>query len=150
MRTISTPQLRALHAACKTAGMDDEARHALVYSFTDGRTQSSKGLSFEEAQRLLSSLNGKNSEKVKAMLNIEAKRLVKQIYSLSFKIPFLNEHYSENDTPEDVEMNKAKISVWTRKYTACKKPVSRMSIPELEETVTQMQKIARKLNTQDD
>ena len=41
-KAISPQQMKALHATFHRIGMDDDARHDCISSFTDGRTQSSK------------------------------------------------------------------------------------------------------------
>lgn len=58
----------------------------------------------------LSGLKEDNSKK----LGVAAKKLVGEIYGLSLKISFLNKDYCDTDTPEDFEMNKAKLNVFAR------------------------------------
>lgn len=109
-KTITPQQLRALQSCFSKLGFDDEERHGFVAQFTDGRTSSSKELSFDEARRILSGLKEDNSKK----LGVAAKKLVGEIYGLSLKISFLNKDYCDTDTPEDFEMNKAKLNVFAR------------------------------------
>lgn len=53
---ITDAQHRKLMAEMSDAGFDDDARHAAVDAITDGRTQSSKGLTKGEASELIESL----------------------------------------------------------------------------------------------
>lgn len=134
-KPISPQQLKALHATFRRLGMDDDSRHTMITYFTDGRTQSSKELSFGEASRLLSSLNDvkKASE--------EARVLVKAIFGLSFQISFLNKGFS-NDTEEAFEMNKAKLNMFARRKSVCRKNVPEMYLSELKAFKKQLEAIA--------
>lgn len=142
-KSISPQQLKALHATFRRLGMDDDARHGTIASFTDGRTQSCKELSFDEARRLLSSLNDERAEKSAA----ESRKLVKAIFGLSFQISFLNKGF-DNDTMEALEMNKAKLNMFARRKSACRKNVSEMCLSELEFFKKQLEAIAHKEKNQ--
>ena len=111
MRTMkekpATPQqVKALHATFRRMGYEDGERHAFISRFTEGRTDSTAGLTMGEARRLLGALNERDTEAARE----EARRVCRQIYSLSFRISCLNKGFA-GDTPEDFEMNKAKISL---------------------------------------
>lgn len=82
-KPISPQQMKALHATFHRIGLDADARHECISAFTDGRTQSSKELYFDEARRLLALLNEDQVEKARE----EAKKLVKAIFCLSFRYP---------------------------------------------------------------
>lgn len=135
-KIITPQQMKALHATFHRIGMDDDARHDCISSFTDGRTQSSKELSFDEARRLLASLNEDQAEKARE----EAKKLVKAIFCLSFQISFLNKGYA-NDTQEEFQMNIAKLNVFARSKSAARKNVSEMYPPELKAFKKQLEAI---------
>lgn len=136
-KNISPQQLKALHAAFHRIGMDDDARHDCISSFTEGRTQSSKDLSFDEARRLIASLNVDQAEKARE----EAKKLVKAIFGLSFQISFLNKGFN-NDTEEEFNMNKAKLNMFARSKSASHKNVSEMYPSELKAFKKQLEAIA--------
>lgn len=136
-KNISPQQLKALHAAFRRIGMDDDARHDCISSFTEGRTQSSKDLSFDEARRLIASLNEDQAEKARE----EAKKLVKAIFGLSFQISFLNKGFN-NDTEVELKMNIAKLNVFARTKSASHKNVSEMYPSELKAFKKQLEAIA--------
>ena len=98
--------------------------------------QSSKELSFDEARRLLASLNEDQAEKARE----EAKKLVKAIFCLSFQISFLNKGYA-NDTQEEFQMNIAKLNVFARSKSAARKNVSEMYPSELKAFKKQLEAI---------
>lgn len=144
-RPISTRQIQALQSMLRGIGLTDRDERLEYISSQIGRSiGSTKELTSDEAWRLLLSLN-EGSDKAKELLRKEAANVVGDIYHLSFLIPFLNEDYSENNTPEDKEMNKAKISVWTRKYAECHKAVSQMDVNELKAVRKQMHRIINNL-----
>lgn len=138
-KPITAQQLKALHATFNRIGMDAENRHNFIAHVTDGRTSSSKELTMEEARRILDDLGKEQREAYQR----EAKQLCKQIYGLSFKISFLNKGFS-TDSPEEFEMNKAKINVFCRRCTKAKKNLTEMNLAELKEVKKQMEAIARK------
>lgn len=136
-KSISPQQLKALQATFRRIGMDDDDRHDYIALFTDGRTQSSKELSFDEARRLLASLNEDQVKQVRE----EAKKLVKAIFGLSFQISFLNKGFN-NATEEDFRMNIAKLDMFARNKSASHKNVSSMYLSELKAFKKQLEAIA--------
>lgn len=144
-KPISPRQLQALQAAIHGIGVSDRQERLEWLSAQVGRRVcSTKDLTFDEARELLSRLNGERDDRVQRMLSEEGRMLVGKIYKLSFRISFLNKDYSGSDTPEDFEMNKAKINAWARKYSGTGKNITQMKVEELRKVHNAMQKIARK------
>ncbi len=142
-KPITPLQLRALHAACHTARMNEEARHSMIYSFTSGRTSSSKELSFDEARALISRLNVQEDERLREYRRKEGAKLCRSIYALSFDISFLNKGFS-SDTEEEKQMNLAKLNVFARSRSKSRKNIAQMSLDELADLKRQLEAIARK------
>jgi hypothetical protein len=142
IRKITPQQIKALHAQFRRMGFNDEDRHGFISQFTEGRTDSTAGLTKEEAGLLLTRLNREETDRLRK----EARSLVKQIFSLSFRISFLNKDFP-NDTPEDFEMNKAKINVFCRNRSKFRKPITEMTLEELKEVKRQFEALARKEDT---
>lgn len=142
IRKITPQQIKALHAQFRRMGFNDEDRHGFISQFTEGRTDSTAGLTKEEAGLLLTRLNREETDRIRK----EARSLVKQIFSLSFRISFLNKDFP-NDTPEDFEMNKAKINQFCRNRSKFRKPITEMTLEELKEVKRQFEALARKEDT---
>lgn len=140
-KNISPQQLKALHAKFRNLGMDEEARRSCIYSLTGGRTDSLKDISFSEARHLFSFLDGDMEKKRKEA----AKNLLRGIFALSFQISFLNKDYN-NDTPEEFEMNKAKLNVFARNRSKARCNVTEMTLEELKSFKKQLEKIVYKEN----
>ena len=138
-KPITAQQVKALHATFRHLGMDEENRHNFISHFTRGRTSSTKELTMDEARKLLDDLGKEHREAYQQ----EAKQVCKQIYALSFQISFLNKGF-DNGTPEEFEMNKAKINVFCRNNTRFHKNLTEMTLKELKEVKKQMEAIARK------
>ena len=96
-------------------------------------------MSKEEAGLLLTRFNRESADRIRR----EARAVVKQIFSLSFRISCLNRNYT-NDTPEDFEMNKAKINQFCRTRSKFRKNLTEMSLAELKEVKRQFEAMARK------
>lgn len=141
-KSITAQQLKALHTTFRTLRMDADARHGCIYSFTSGRTQSSKELTMEEARQLLEKLNPMD-DKSRQLQHREAQMLFRDIYRLSFLIPQLNQGFT-SDSEEEYRMNVAKLNVWARKYTKARKDVTRMALWELQETKKQLEAFMRR------
>ena len=138
-RPVTPQQIKALHAQFRRMGFNDEDRHGFISQFTAGRTDSTSGLTKEEAGLLLSRFNKEAADHIRK----EARAVVKQIFSLSFQISCLNRNYT-NDTPEDFEMNKAKINQFCRTRSKFRKPLTEMSLEELKEVIRQFEAMVRK------
>ena len=128
-RTVTPQQIKALQAQFHKMGFSDEDRHGFISEFTAGRTDSTAGLTKEEAGLL--------------QIRKQARALVKQIFSLSFRISCLNKNYT-NDTEADFEMNKAKINQFCRTRSKFRKNLTEMSLEELKEVKRQFEAMARK------
>lgn len=134
-------QKTTIHNLKRKKGIDDDTYRTTIYSFTHGRTDSSKYMYKNEAAELIQKWldpEGKNEERQK-----EQKEVVGDIYGLSFSIGILNKGYSSDD-PNEVEMNKAKISSFLKKRGAIKKEIGRQNLEELKETLKQLQTIKKK------
>lgn len=142
-KPITPPQLRALHAVCRAARMDEEARHAMIYSTTNGRTSSSKDLTFDEARALISRLNTQEDERLKKYRRQEAVKFCRSIYALSFNIGFLNKGFT-SDTEEEKQMNLAKLNMFARSRSKARKNINQMTLDELEDLKKQLEAVARK------
>lgn len=142
-RTITPQQLKALHAWFTRAGWDADARHDFIETMTGGRTRSTRELTMREASDLLKRINTDYEERVKSLMQQEARALLRSIYHLSMQISFLNKGFA-SDTPEDREMNKAKVNQWARNKTKYRKDISRMTVNELRDVKQQLEAIVRK------
>lgn len=138
-RTVTPQQIKALQAQFHKMGFSDEDRHGFISQFTAGRTDSTAGLTKEEAGLLLTRFNREAAEQIRK----QARALVKQIFSLSFRISCLNKNYT-NDTKADFEMNKAKINQFCRTRSKFRKNLTEMSLVELKEVKRQFEAMARK------
>lgn len=138
-RTVTPQQIKALQAQFHKMGFSDEDRHGFISQFTAGRTDSTAGLTKEEAGLLLTRFNREAVEQIRK----QARALVKQIFSLSFRISCLNKNYT-NETEADFEMNKAKINQFCRTRSKFRKNITEMSLVELKEVKRQFEAMARK------
>lgn len=142
-KRITPQQIKAIQAALSRIGYDADARHDLIHAFTEGRTSSTKELTFDEARRMLNRLLGNDKVNNTAYKEAEAKSLLRAIYHLSFSISFLNFGF-DNETEEDRLMNFAKINKFTRERGAFRKNVTQMTIEELGLTKKQFEALAHK------
>ena len=139
----TTAQKQCIHRLARRHGLDEDEYRDLIRQYSGGRTSTSSELYKHEATALIGILidpDGKHGEEQRKKHN-----LVSRIYRRSCEIAHLNKDY-DSDDPAEVEMNKAKINLFLRKYGACKKDVSRQNYEELKMTLKQLETIARKEN----
>ena len=132
----SRAQIQMIHRIKGLYRWDDETYRYIISEYTHGRTTTSKEMTRGDAMALIERF-------VKNMEEGAAREMVGVIYALSFEIGFLNKGYGSS-SPEEVEMNKAKINSFVMSHGVVKKPISRQSLEELEQTMRQLQKIAKK------
>ena len=144
MAVLATnPQKQQIHRLKRQHGWDEDTYRNLIHQYSGGRTTSSKELTKEEATALIRQFLG--TDRVKRSDWLERQAIIKAIYALSFEVSFLNKGY-ESNTPEEVEMNKAKIQKFILTHGVVKKPVTEQSYNELQQTLKQFKKIANKEN----
>ena len=143
METVlaTNPQKQQIHRLKRQQGWDEETYRNLIYQFSNGRTTSSKELTKKEATSLIRKFIG--TDKVKKSEWMERKGVIEAIYALSFEIPFLNQGY-ESNTPEEKEMNKAKINRFVMTHGVVRIPIAKQTYEELKKTLKQFKKIASK------
>ena len=133
---VSRAQIQMIHRLKGLYKWDEETYRHIISEFSGGRTTTSKELTRHEATKLIE----------RFLKNLEegaAREIVRVIYALSFEIGFLNKGYGSS-SPEEVEMNKAKINSWVLTHGTVKKPITQMTLEELELTMRQLQKISKK------
>ena len=143
METVlaTNPQKQQIHRLKRKQGWDEDTYRNLIYQFSGGRTTSSKELTKKEATSLIRKFLG--TDKVKKSEWMERRGVIEAIYALSFEIPFLNQGY-ESNTPEEKEMNKAKINRFVMTHGVVRTPIAKQTYEELQKTLKQFKKIASK------
>ncbi len=129
-KPISAAQLKKIHAMFTRMGIAPEDKRNIVYSFTGGRTVSTKDLTLEEARILINRLSDYDKE----TYGKECRKVLSAIYKLSFDIGM-----SYGETEADRLMNYAKISKFCRERGTVKKNISEMNLHELKQTKKQFE-----------
>ena len=125
MKLISKAQLSALHALLNNTGMLEDKKE-LIYNTTDGRTESSKELTFEEAKLLISRLSEFDPKARQRSL----------IFSLAYQAGIIY-----GSTPDDKKINAAKLNMFLKERGTIKKELNAMTLPELIKTHRQFEGI---------
>lgn len=136
----SNAQKDIIHRLKRQKGLDDDTYRATIYSFTNGRTDSSKFMYRHEATELISKWLDPEGRKVEDQK--KQKEVVRDIFGVSYSIGILNKDYISDD-PYEIEMNKAKISSFLKKRGTIKKEISKQNLKELKATLKQLQKMKK-------
>ena len=134
MKPASKPQLSKIHVLLNKLGLTDQ-KAEIMYNFSNGRTQSSKELTADEARRLISSLCEYDPQE----------RLKSLIFSLGYQSGIL---YGSTST--DKKINVAKLNLFLKERGAVKKELNAMNYTELIRTHRQFEAIVKSVqNSQD-
>ena len=130
MQKVTPAQIGKIHVLLNKLGLI-ENKAEIVYNLSNGRTQSTKDLSIDEARRLITNLATYDPcEKQKGL-----------IFSLAYKAGIIY-----GSTVEDKKMNAAKLSLFLKERGAVKKDLNAMTYDELVKTHRQFEGILN--NTQ--
>ncbi|WP_080904363.1 hypothetical protein [Parabacteroides sp. Marseille-P3160] len=128
MRPITSAQLKIIHMLL--GQLDLMARKPeIVYSFTDGRTESSREMTLIEAKSLIEYLKGSQ----------EKTTIIRRIWHLAYESGIIvpGDH-------DERSMNAAKLDSFCKQYGTVKKAISMQSLKELKRTVKQFEAMYHK------
>jgi len=100
-----------------------EQKKEIIGNWTKGRTESTAGLTMDEARDLIQEL----------AQHEPTERLRKMIFSFGYRCGML---YGE--TPADKQINRAKLNLFLRERGAVKKDIEKQTLEELKRTMQQM------------
>lgn len=125
MQTITKPQLTKLHTLLNALGLI-EMKKELIYNYTQGRTESSRELSFNEAKFMIWQLSKQDPRESQ----------IRSIKYLGYKAGIIY-----GDTKDDWKMNEAKLNVFLREKGTVKKNLQNMTLEELKKVHRQFEAI---------
>lgn len=132
-KPVTTAQIKKIYVLLQQKGLMDE-KETMINSVSDGRTQSTKELTCNEAKRLISFLLDENAEIKRKM-----EKHVDAIWDLAWEMGII---YGK--TQDDFEMNIAKLNKFCRQRGAVKKNFTAMTLPELQKIHRQFEAMYRK------
>lgn len=128
MRMITKAQLQMIHILLNELNIINR-KPDLVYSFSQGRTESSRELTLQEAKEIIEFL--KNSE--------ENKRLIKRVWHIAYELKII-----VNGNKSEMSMNAAKLDAFCKQRGSVKKCIRDQSINELKKTIKQFEAMLQK------
>lgn len=134
MKTATIPQIQKIHFLLRNLGITDQ-KAEIVYSLSNGRTNSTKLLSIDEARTLISRLAEYDPKERQKSL----------IFSLAYQAGIIY-----GNTPDDKKMNAAKLNMFLKERGAIKKELNTMSYDELTKTHRQFEAIVKSTNNSKD
>lgn len=127
MRYATKAQVQKIHVLLNNIDMM-ESKRDIVRSMTQGRTESTRQLTIEEATALIRSLGMYDPR--------EGQRAA--IFALAYQAGIIY-----GDTPTDRKINAAKLNLFLRERAAVKKDLSKMNMDELVRVHRQFYAIAK-------
>ncbi len=125
MKKITNAQLSKIHVLLSQLDLINN-KASIIYSFTNGRETSSKGMTLNEATQLIKHLAASDP----------CEKMRKKIFALAYHAGII-----WGDTPEDKKMNSVKLNQFLLYRGAVKKEINRMNKNELVKVVTQFEYI---------
>jgi len=132
-KPITKEQIKKIHVLLQQKGLIED-KTTLIGAYSDGRTESTKELTLQEAQNLISFLLAENAE-----VTIRCTKVFRAIYNLAWEMGII---YGE--TEDDYQMNRAKLNMFCRQRGTVKKNISEMNLPEMQKTKRQFEAMYRK------
>ncbi|MDP9076272.1 MAG: hypothetical protein M3O71_02515 [Bacteroidota bacterium] len=127
MQTATIPQISKIHVLLNKLGLIDQ-KAEIVYNLSNGRTESSKQLTIEEARRLITNLAEYDpTERQKSL-----------IFSLAYKAGIIY-----GSSPDDKKMNAAKLNLFLKERGAVKKELNAMTYADLVKVHRQFEGIVK-------
>ena len=132
-KPISKAQIAKIHVLLQQQGLMDE-KASIVYSVSNGRTESTKELTCHEGRQMIGMLATEQD-------NTEAdkrKAIFKAIYGLAWHMGIIY-----GNTKEDYHMNLAKLNVFCRQRGTVKKNLTEQNLIEMCRTHRQFEAMSR-------
>ena len=133
-KPITAAQIKKIHVLLNERGLMEDKR-GFIHQISDGRTQSTKELTANEARYLISFLLGEEDQTEKMQATFRA------IYFLAFKMDII---YGETDA--DYHMNIAKLNMFCRQRGTVKKNLTEQNLIEMRKTHRQFEAMYSKFN----
>lgn len=129
MKTITPQQLKKLQTIRNQDAWlrDSDAWHGFIMRFTDGRTNTSKQLSLEEARELIELLDESN------------RKMRNKVYAICASMGWF-----QSGSRDDDKMNWAIVDKFLKVRGVVKKPIRQCSHKELVAVVSQFENIQKK------
>jgi len=134
MQNATKPQIAKIHVLLSNLGITEQ-KIEIVYNLTNGRTQSTKDLTIDEARRLITSLAEYDPcERQKSL-----------IFSLAYQAGIIY-----GSTTDDKKMNTAKLNMFLKERGAVKKELNAMNFSELVKTHRQFEAMVKAVKASND
>lgn len=128
MRNVTAAQLKMVHTLLGELGIM-ERKTELVFSFTNGRTESSRDMTLMEAKALIEYLMGSQ----------ERTEVVNRIWHMAYEMDII----VPGDRSEKA-MNAAKLDAFCEQRGSVKMRISLQTLPELKRTAKQFEAMYKK------
>ncbi|MGV3588116.1 MAG: phage protein GemA/Gp16 family protein [Adhaeribacter sp.] len=135
MKKRDENQNKRLHLLLGKAGLMDE-KPELVSFYTNGRTTSSRELTYQEADKLIKYLESITQSKQKATAE-SADKMRKNIIAICYELGWIE----PSDNPEERKINMAAIDSFIKQRGYLKKPLNDFTPKELPKLVSQFKQI---------
>lgn len=129
-QTITPPQLKTIHTLLGKQGVKDAAdKKSVVRQFTDNRTESSKEMSKEEAERLITHLKSMDDTVEKA------DRMRKKILAMAHEMAWRK--------PDGKKIDMVRVNNWCKQYGYLHKLLDEYKYAELPMLISQFEEVYR-------
>lgn len=128
--------IKKLHIQYRNNGLNEDQRRAMLYELTDGRTNSTKDLTYSEAQYLSGFLNGAAQMAENIGQQMEEKSMKKMRSAVLVRLQHLGIDTTDWDN----------VNAYLENKRIAGKPLYRLSYEELQSLIPKLESIKRKKN----
>lgn len=133
MSSVTKKQIRAIHATIKAKGLQDQKKD-IILNASEGRTESSSDLTYEEAHTLLKFLNTENKN------NQSTDRMIRKLMAMAYDLRWIESFTFVRDHKTFKRNDFSKVYEWVRKYGYLGKELKEYSYQELPKLLSQFEK----------
>lgn len=131
MREISKSQIAAIHVLLRDHGLSGE-KARVISEISNGRTESTRMLTFEEARQWINAMNGLKKPEADP-----GQKMVNSILAMAHEIKLIEKETIVTGSGIKTKNNYRHLSEWMLKYSYLKKPLNEYKYAELPTLVTQ-------------
>lgn len=133
MEKITKQQLKAIHSAISKKGLKD-SKKSIIKEASAERTESTKDLTYQEAQKLLMFLN---NDKTSEQQGID--KMIRKLMAMAYDIRWITTYSCVDADQVKTKKNYSQVYEWVKKYGYLKKELKNYSYSELPKLLTQFE-----------
>lgn len=133
MKPVTKEQISAVHTVLHRHGLMHDKRN-IIDSFTNGRSTSSKDLTFDEAKELLAAFNTKPAADVDPRTP-----MIKKLFKMAHQLGWIKKQKVVSGSSITEKNDNSQLYGWVNQYGYLKKDLKKYTYSELPKLISQLE-----------